>query len=268
MNDFPDQDEEQEVSTPDPNVYQPEEDEDDEIDRRIRRAKERISRLTIVGSPDIDVEGAWDGEGNPHGYAVNYKPLGACCLHTGCRVLSESQCNSEGGIYIGNGTACIPNPCGFVCPDVDAITVTFDGVLMCGCYDNGSGGSALLTDISFNGSFVLPRVSPGLWTTLGGMVHLEIYPSPDTTCSGSHTSFDLNVGITVYCADADNNPDPVNSVGLFIESDQPQGAIFLSLVSPILSGRANQVLCSTPVPPNPFVSGNGSGFDGTAAITF
>ncbi len=113
MNDLPDQDEEQEIPSPDPNVYQPEEDEDDEleIDRRIRRAKELISRLTIVGSPDIDIEGSWDGGGHPHGYAVNYKPLGACCKDTGCFVLSESECNSEGGEYIGNGTACIPNPC-------------------------------------------------------------------------------------------------------------------------------------------------------------
>ncbi len=36
---------------------------------------------------------------------------GACCLTAGCTVLLPGQCASAGGIYLGDGTTCEPDPC-------------------------------------------------------------------------------------------------------------------------------------------------------------
>ncbi len=109
---------------PDPNVYQPDvqRDDDAEFDRRIRRVYERLERLSIVGGPDIDVEGAWDS-----GYAVKGRfkesgqgqtgptgptgPTGACCVGANCSIASPVACDLIGGIYQGDGTVCVPNPC-------------------------------------------------------------------------------------------------------------------------------------------------------------
>jgi hypothetical protein len=38
--------------------------------------------------------------------------LGACCLPGGnCVETSESECIDQGGVYMGDGTSCTPNPC-------------------------------------------------------------------------------------------------------------------------------------------------------------
>lgn len=76
------QDDQFQQENPDPNVYQPDQEEDDiEIDRRIRRAHERLKRMTMVGFPQINetfgcqdtlhVEGGFDT-----GWAINYIDCG------------------------------------------------------------------------------------------------------------------------------------------------------------------------------------------------
>ena len=43
-------------------------------------------------------------------------PTGACCLGGGsCAVMTQAACTGAGGIYRGNGSACLPNPCKGAC---------------------------------------------------------------------------------------------------------------------------------------------------------
>ncbi|MCK4412193.1 MAG: hypothetical protein KAY32_01480 [Candidatus Eisenbacteria sp.] len=47
---------------------------------------------------------------NPCGGVAN--PTGACCLWDDqCSILEEEECSAEGGIYQGDFTSCLPNPC-------------------------------------------------------------------------------------------------------------------------------------------------------------
>jgi hypothetical protein len=51
-------------------------------------------------------------------------PTGACCLwDDSCEILTEEECSSEGGLYRGDYSGCLPNPC-----DRPAIETTW-GVL-------------------------------------------------------------------------------------------------------------------------------------------
>src|SRR5207244_2812141 len=43
--------------------------------------------------------------------AAARRKSGACCLATGCRILSERQCRERGGIYQGDGTTCSATTC-------------------------------------------------------------------------------------------------------------------------------------------------------------
>ncbi len=117
-------------STPDPNVYQPDQEEDDEleIDRRIRRANERLKRMTMVAFPQINDEFLCQDSltvegGFSTGWAINYidcgkqaarvgVPTGACCIGESCIILTAAECSIAGGGYKGDGTDCDPNPCG------------------------------------------------------------------------------------------------------------------------------------------------------------
>ena len=37
---------------------------------------------------------------------------GACCTFSDCTILSRDECESGGGLYLGDNTDCFPNPCG------------------------------------------------------------------------------------------------------------------------------------------------------------
>jgi hypothetical protein len=50
------------------------------------------------------------GEGTPPIF------IGACCLGEACSILSAADCADAGGVYLGDFTACFPNPCGALPP--------------------------------------------------------------------------------------------------------------------------------------------------------
>jgi hypothetical protein len=51
------------------------------------------------------IGGLWQGCGGP-------PPTGACCFPDGsCRVLTNQECGSQQGRYMGDGSFCEPNPC-------------------------------------------------------------------------------------------------------------------------------------------------------------
>ena len=74
---------------------------------------------------------------------------------------------------------------GASCPPDDAsITVTFSGIVIdCGCRE---GAGIIATDISVNGSFVIPSVSAGQWQGDGGSVTFVAYENTD--CTGDTTT--------------------------------------------------------------------------------
>ncbi len=40
---------------------------------------------------------------------------GACCFDGVCEVRTQAECEGAGGVYHGNGTPCVPNPCCTTC---------------------------------------------------------------------------------------------------------------------------------------------------------
>jgi len=76
--------------------------------------------LTINGDWSLGANSSCLPEHSPCGQLIGAvglgcggsDPSGACCLPDGsCQVLQESDCESEHGSYMGDGTACEPNPC-------------------------------------------------------------------------------------------------------------------------------------------------------------
>lgn len=158
---------------PDPNIYQPpdEQDDENELDRRIRRSHERLRRLTIIGAPDWDAEALCQDTLNVEGgfdtgYAVQFQDCGggvtaatgACC-HGACSSITKADCSALGGIYFGDNTACPTFPDGQVCTVPDCFLCPPITVLnICPCFLNAT----------FVGSFTLSGVTlPGCCVGLG-----------------------------------------------------------------------------------------------------
>ncbi len=139
-----DQEDEPQQEKPDPNVYQPDQEEDDiELDRRIRRTHERLKRMTMVGFPQINetfgcqdtltVEGGFET-----GWAINYIDCGKQRAREGPPI---TECH-----------ACPP----------DSITLTLAGVNLCGgCIELtgiGAGLSVVVSAGDINGTYELPVI--------------------------------------------------------------------------------------------------------------
>lgn len=62
--------------------------------------------------------------------AETLNPQGACCFcdaelsFTRCRFLSDELCDGLGGVFVGPGTSCIPDPCPAVC-EVPVTLISF-----------------------------------------------------------------------------------------------------------------------------------------------
>ncbi len=181
-----DQEDELQQDKPDPNVYQPDQEDDDvEIDRRIRRAHERLKRMTMVGFPQINetfgcqdtltVEGGFDT-----GWAINYidcgeqearegpptPPVFPCCptamlvcdqISADASLCGFSAFDGSGGIYLtrswsttGSWSCGPPPPCGGTASGSWSASgsSTYDPdtcEITCECTGSGSG------DIAFTG---------------------------------------------------------------------------------------------------------------------
>ncbi|MDH3889548.1 MAG: hypothetical protein OEV49_00565 [candidate division Zixibacteria bacterium] len=113
----------------------------------------------------------YDADGNLIGYTwkkhrVDKDPMGACCEPQGgilCFIATAAECEAIGGVYNGDGTVCVPNPCDTGCgtgwtPGVDTIpTHDFEIEL----YDNT--GTILLTTLMATGNnMVVVRTAPFL----------------------------------------------------------------------------------------------------------
>lgn len=181
----------------------------EEIDH-IETLEERFKRFRMVGSPDVIIEGDIY-----HGYAVNVPqcggltegpptPIGACCFDDGtCVVTTQNLCESEGGTYLGDGTSCIPNPCGGgACGDN---TTT---LCKCGFTDCDTGTHYYLTStVESNWDSLYTQQADGdpievCHNSASGIIYSESYTldenyicnGPDTTvCEGTEHTKSLNI---------------------------------------------------------------------------
>lgn len=88
---------------------------DEEHEIRVKKLEKRLRDLTIVGAHGVLVSGHFE-----QGYNVDVRrrraaptgTTGACCLPDGsCANTTQSNCESLGGIYQGDGTVCSPDLC-------------------------------------------------------------------------------------------------------------------------------------------------------------
>ena len=63
--------------------------------------------------------GVYQGDGTTCG-TVNcpQPPTGACCLTSGCTILTQAQCTAQNGTYQGNNTTCSTAGCPIPCPPI------------------------------------------------------------------------------------------------------------------------------------------------------
>lgn len=80
---------------------------------------------------------------------------GACCNGSTCSIKTESDCRLGGGVYLGNGTTCTPNPC-TGCVYCDGLsTMSLNGTIT-GCTCDGA------TRTFPNETWTVVPSSPGL----------------------------------------------------------------------------------------------------------
>lgn len=145
------------------------------------------------------------------------------------------------------------------CPDVDNLTVIFSGIILdCACVPetpNVGGSSLIVTDISINGTFVIPRVASGQWESDGavGSYHVKFFFNG--SCAGSpDAEFDGVGTVLILCQDA----------GLIIKYSNLPGAFFLATGS-LGASLPNTLSCGHEItfPDQDTAVGHG----GTAMIT-
>jgi hypothetical protein len=109
-----------------------------------------------------------------------------------------------------------PPPALTPCPNTPFITVVLDGIIVdCGCGASQTGVylSMNVTDVSINGTFVLPLLSPSdpfyipdgfptwsLFPDSSGLVHVDYFLIPNGTCSGTpDLSEDVPTSVFAHC---------------------------------------------------------------------
>lgn len=79
-----------------------------------------VCGCTLEGDWSLDASSPCLPEHSPCGELIGalgrgcgvVTPVGACCFPGGsCTVLAQQSCEAQGGLYIGDGTDCEPNPC-------------------------------------------------------------------------------------------------------------------------------------------------------------
>jgi hypothetical protein len=70
-----------------------------------------IDRGILIPSDDFDVEKLPDGRHKVHLRKSLAILLGACCIGEDCSLMTEADCLTAGGTFVGVGTLCDPNPC-------------------------------------------------------------------------------------------------------------------------------------------------------------
>jgi spore coat protein A len=110
--------------------------------------------------------------------------MGACCLPTGCTVISSTDCANQGGVFQGPGSTCSPDPCtpatGACCLPTGACVVISE----ISCIGQGGtyhGDNSVCSMIScpvpltpFVDELPLPGVMQPVMGTPGGAAHYDI----------------------------------------------------------------------------------------------
>lgn len=88
---------------------------EEELIQEAQKLIQRFERIKIVGEGwSGNVREGWNFHRSLGGgitIAGTSFPTGACCIESGCSIQTESSCGLLGGLYLGDGTGCVPNPC-------------------------------------------------------------------------------------------------------------------------------------------------------------
>ena len=139
---------------------------EEELTREAQKLIQRFERIKIVGEGwSGNVREGWNFHRSLGGgitIAGTSFPAGACCVGSDCSIQTESSCGLLGGLYLGDGTGCVPNPC-----------ITLTGV----CCFNGACLNLTESEcIAYGGEFLLggtcsPNPCPGACCDIEGVCH-------------------------------------------------------------------------------------------------
>ena len=84
-----------------------------------------LNNSLICGNTPNQINGPWvDGGNNTVEDICGGVPTGACCVGYDCSIVTEMDCEYQGGGYLGNSSSCIADPC---TPPSNTWTVGIDG---------------------------------------------------------------------------------------------------------------------------------------------
>lgn len=123
-------------------------------------------------------------------------PTGACCLGETCDMLTEGQCQTQGGDFRGEGTPCTPNPCATYQPQCVIISEVVNG--------NESGGCPRWIEITNTGELDFAFFEGGLIVQMDGSSDLEIDVDLTGVVISAGQSFVINTNQLGACTNAYN----------------------------------------------------------------
>ncbi len=123
-------------------------------------------------------------------------PTGACCLGETCDMLTEGQCQTQGGDFRGEGTPCTPNPCATYQPQCIIISEVVNG--------NESGGCPRWIEITNTGTLDFAFFEGGLIVQMDGSSDLTIDVDLTGVVIPAGQSFVINTNQLGACTNAYN----------------------------------------------------------------
>ena len=123
-------------------------------------------------------------------------PTGACCLGETCAVLTQGQCQTQGGDFRGEGTPCTPNPCATYQPQCIIISEVVNG--------NESGGCPRWIEITNTGTLDFAFFEGGLIVQTDGSSDLNIDVDLTGVVIPAGQSFVINSNQLGACTNAYN----------------------------------------------------------------
>lgn len=147
----------------------------------------RFSELSVLCRPSGDwvMRATWTSLGN-----CEPPPTGACCDGTNCATLSLADCTTLGGVYKGDGVACVPATCAPTGPGPCCFQSTGGCVSLTAANCAAAGGVAGPAGVSCAGYVCFPTgacclpsgdcvgpVSPATCASMGGT-----YKGNNSTC--------------------------------------------------------------------------------------
>lgn len=124
---------------------------------RLAALERRFKRFSVTGTDRVRVAGNLrsgvvvnidEEQGGVVGGGGPPTPTGACCVAEDCNIQTEPGCIALGGVYLGDGTACDPNPCAHGGCSHISVSASMSASISCATL-----GAILGASDSFSGEF-------------------------------------------------------------------------------------------------------------------